>query len=316
VDTKKNASELQPSSSPRILIVDDQKVLRNLLSRYLQREGFEPLEAEDGRKAMELYRATNPAVVLSDIMMPEMDGLGMLRAIRAHDPQAAVILMTGYGSEDVLLEALRAGAVNFFKKPFDFQEVLAVVRSVARHRVAPDPTPFRSRYLLEETKLFELTTADLEIQPMINQIALHLSSLGDDADLIHIRIGIEEMINNAVEHGHLGITLDEKHQALERGEYGELIRQRLSLGDNARKRIRVATRLGPEELVITIRDEGPGFDWKAQPALTPEALFRYNGRGILLTRIYFDEVRYNDTGNEVTLIRRRRPVGRPLPGSE
>ena len=294
---------------PRVLVVDDQKVLRSLLSRYLQREGFEPVEAGDGREALALYRTTNPAVVLSDVMMPEMDGLGMLKAIRALDPTAAVILMTGYGNEEVLLQALRGGAVNFFKKPFDFQEVLAVVRSVSRHRLSPDPAPFQSRYLVEENKVFELLTSDVQVQPVINQIALHLGSIADETQIIHIRIGIEEMINNAVEHGHLGITLEEKHEALEKGVFGELVRRRLETDGNADKKIRVTSRLTRTELVLTIRDEGPGFDWRSLPALSPEALLRYNGRGILLTRIYFDEVLYNEKGNEVTLIRKKRLAG-------
>ena len=297
---------LHSSGRARVLIVDDQQVLRSLLSRFMTREGFEPVEAENGKKAIELYRATNPAVVLSDIMMPEMDGISLLRAIRALDPGAAVILMTGYGNEEVLLEALRGGAVNFFKKPFDFHEVLSVVRSVARQRLAPDPAPFRSPHLVEETKRFEFTAADTQIQPIINQIALHLGAIAVESEIIHLKIGIEEMIRNAVEHGHLGITGEEKHRALEHGVFGELVHERLQAGDNAKKRITLCSRLNAAELVVTVADEGAGFDWRSLPELTPESLLRFSGRGILLTRIYFDEVRYNDRGNEVTLVRRRR----------
>ncbi len=290
VETGGDSELLHSSGRARVLIVDDQEVLRSLLSRFMTREGFEPVEAENGKKAIELYRATNPAVVLSDIMMPEMDGISLLRAIRALDPGAAVILMTGYGNEEVLLEALRGGAVNFFKKPFDFHEVLSVVRSVARQRLAPDPAPFRSPHLVEET----------------NQIALHLGAIAVESEIIHLKIGIEEMIRNAVEHGHLGITGEEKHRALEHGVFGELVHERLQAGDNAKKRITLCSRLNAAELVVTVADEGAGFDWRSLPELTPESLLRFSGRGILLTRIYFDEVRYNDRGNEVTLVRRRR----------
>jgi phosphoserine phosphatase RsbU/P len=307
---------LHSSGRPRVLIVDDQEVLRKLLSRFMTREGFEPIEAENGKRAVELYKVTNPAVVLSDIMMPEMDGIGLLRAIRALDPTAAVILMTGYGNEEVLLEALRGGAVNFFKKPFDFHEVLAVLRSVARQRVIPDPTPFYSSHLLSETKRFEFTAADTTIQPIINQIALHLGVIAPDNEVIHLKIGIEEMIRNAVEHGNLGITGDEKHSALEDGVFGELVHQRLGEGDNARRKIRVTSSLSQEELVVTVTDEGRGFDWRALPEISPETLLRFNGRGIILTRLYFDEVRYDDPGTTVTLVRRRRTGGSQEPGDQ
>jgi DNA-binding response OmpR family regulator len=306
VDTIADGKVLLSTGKARVLIVDDQQVLRSLLSRFMTREGFEPVEAENGKVAVELYRSTNPAVVLSDIMMPEMDGIGLLRAIRAMDPSAAVILMTGYGNEEVLLEALRGGAVNFFKKPFDFHEVLSVVRSVARQRVSPDATPFLSSHLVEESKRFLFTAADAQVQPMINQIALHLGSIAGENEIIHLKIGIEEMIRNAVEHGHLGITGEEKHRALEEGVFGELVHQRLQSGDNARKQITLSSRLSPTELVVTIADQGDGFNWRSVPELSAESLLRFNGRGILLTRIYYDEVRYNEKGNEVTLVRRRR----------
>lgn len=310
MDNTGDGNVLVSTGKTRVLIVDDQQVLRNLLSRFMTREGFEPVEAENGKIAVELYRSTNPAVVLSDIMMPEMDGIGLLHAIRAMDPSAAVILMTGYGNEDVLLEALRGGAVNFFKKPFDFHEVLSVVRSVARQRLSPDPTPFLSSHLVEETKRFVLTAADTQVQPIINQIALHLGAIAAESEIIHLKIGIEEMIRNAVEHGHLGITGEEKHRALEDGVFGELVHQRLQSQKNAAKRINISSRLTTEELVVTVADQGDGFDWRSLPELTAESLLQFNGRGILLTRIYFDEVRYNERGNEVTLVRRRRaPTG-------
>jgi DNA-binding response OmpR family regulator len=308
VDGEHESKVLHTSGRARVLIVDDQQVLRNLLSRFIAREGFEPVEAENGRKAIELYRATNPAVVLSDIMMPEMDGLGLLRAIRAIDPTAAVILMTGYGNEEILLESLRGGAVNFFKKPFDFHEVLEVVRSVARHRVSPDPTPFHSPHLVEETKRFEFTAGDTQLQPIINQIALHLGAIAAESEIVHLKIGIEEMVKNAVEHGSLGISCEEKHRALEDGVFGELVHERLATAENARKRVRVTSHLTLDELAVSVSDEGEGFDWRSLPAVSPETLLRFNGRGILLTRIYFDDVRYNEKGNEVTLFRRRRPA--------
>ena len=63
--------------------------------------------------------------------------------------------------------------------------------------------------------------------------------------------------------------------------------------------------LTSERFEITIRDEGDGFDWQSLPAVAAENLFAFSGRGIFLTKIYFDEVRYNEQGNEVTLVKRR-----------
>ena len=74
--------------SPRILIADDQDALRKLLVKYMLKAGLEPIEAENGKRAIELYRLMRPSVVLSDIMMPEMDGLTLLKEIKKIDKQA------------------------------------------------------------------------------------------------------------------------------------------------------------------------------------------------------------------------------------
>ncbi len=302
---------MHTSGKARVLIVDDQEVLRNLLAKFMVKAGFEPIEAPNGKKGVELYKMTRPSVVLSDIMMPEMDGLALLREIKQVDKDAVVILMTGYGNEDILLEALRGGAVNFFKKPFDFTEIIEVVRSVVRHREQIDPTPFYSPHLTRETKLFEITADDSYVQPIINQIALQVGSLVPDSEIINLKIGMEEMIKNAAEHGNLGITFEEKNKALEAGTFGELLQSKLAQGTNAKKRITVSPELSPDNLTVAIRDEGEGFDWRALPELSAETLLKCNGRGIFLTKIYYDEVRYNNAGNEVTLIKHRKIPGAP-----
>ena len=122
-------------AKPRVLVVDDQEALRSLLARLLEREGFDPVQAEDGAQAVELYKSEAPLVVVSDIMMPRMDGLALLNEIRRIDRNATVILMTGQGNEDVLLKALRGGATNFFKKPFNVRELIEEIRKVVDFRL-------------------------------------------------------------------------------------------------------------------------------------------------------------------------------------
>jgi DNA-binding response OmpR family regulator len=298
-------ARVHTSGKPRVLIVDDQDILRNLLVKFMVKAGFEPIEAPNGKKAIELYNVTRPSVILSDIMMPEMDGLTLLHEIKKIDRDAVVILMTGYGNEDILLESLRGGAVNFFKKPFDFTEVIEVVRSVVRHREEADTSPFYSPYLTTETKRFRIAAADSNVQPIINQIALQAADLVPVSEIINLKIGMEEMIKNATEHGNLGITFEEKNEAIEGGSFGELLQAKLKRPENADKVIVVESRLDEEGLEVRITDQGSGFDWRALPELSAETLLKYNGRGIFLTKIYYDEVRYNDAGNEVTLIKRR-----------
>lgn len=290
--------------SSRILIVDDQDSLRNLLVKYMLKAGLEPIEAENGKRAIELYRLMRPSVVLSDIMMPEMDGLTLLKEIKKIDKQAAVILMTGYGSEEVLIESLRGGAANYFKKPFNFQEVTEAIKHILKYRADIDSAQYYSPFITEEKKEFIFNTEEADIYPIINQITINLARLVPIAEILNLKIGMEEILKNAIEHGNLDISAEEKNQAIELGELGKLMDSRLKQNSNSRKKIYITAKLDREAFSVTIRDQGKGFDWESLPQPTAESLLSFSGRGILLTRIYFDEVLYNGVGNEVTLIKR------------
>ncbi len=111
----------------KILIVDDAEFLRVRISKMLSSEGFEIIEAENGALAVEHYKADQPDLVLMDITMPEMDGLSALKAIRAIDAKAQVIMLTALGQESVVLEAIRSGARDFIVKPFDRDRVMGAI---------------------------------------------------------------------------------------------------------------------------------------------------------------------------------------------
>ena len=291
----------------RVLVVDDQEILRRVLCKYLLKEGFEPIEASQGEQAIDLYRATRPAVVLSDIMMPKMDGLALLKRIKEIDNQAVVVLMTGYGSEEILMEALRGGATHYFKKPFNFQELVDFLSQVIEHRREADVAPFYSSHLVAETKSFVFETCNTDIHPIINQVSLHLKNIVTDSDIVNLKVGIEEIITNAIEHGNLGITFEMKSEAIEGGTWGRLLESKLNEDGNSHKRVHVESALDTHLFTITIRDEGKGFDWRSLPEVSAGSLLTFNGRGIFLTKIYFDEVLFNAVGNEVTLIKRSYP---------
>jgi DNA-binding response OmpR family regulator len=292
--------------NPGVLVVDDEEALRALLMRVLENEGFEPFPASDGEEAIRLFRERSPLVVLSDIRMPRMDGLTLLTEIRKIDPAAAVILMTGQGNEDVLLKALRGGATNFFKKPFNSRDLVEEIRKVVAFRLEAVRNGLFSPHLTAESKSFVLPTGGGSYYPIVNQITLQLPCLLPPEDILNLKIGIEEMITNAIEHGNLGISFEEKSEAIREGRLATLLAARAAEPGRAERRVFITSQLGSDLFEITIRDEGEGFDWKALPEVAPENLLAFNGRGIFLTKIYFDEVQYNEDGNEVTLRKRAR----------
>lgn len=111
-----------------ILVVDDAAFMRMMIRDILSKEGYSIQEAVSGRDAVEKYLEIRPDLVTMDITMPEMDGLEALRAIRADDPNASVLMVSAMGQQKMIVEALEAGALDFLVKPFQPTKVLETVR--------------------------------------------------------------------------------------------------------------------------------------------------------------------------------------------
>ena len=239
-------------------------------------------------------------------MMPKMDGLTLLHEIKRIDRNATVILMTGQGNEDVLLEALRGGATNFFKKPFNIRELIDEIRKVVEFRLEAARSTLFSPFPRGGDEALRPSPRRFTYFPLINQITLQLPCLLPEEEILNLKIGIEEMIANAIEHGNMGISFEEKNRAIEEGHLSQLMTDRGRESDAAGRAVHVLSRLSADSFEISIRDEGRGFDWHKLPVVAPENLLSFNGRGIFLTKIYFDDVIYNETGTMVTLRKHKR----------
>jgi len=101
-----------------ILIVDNGEEIRETLTKILEREGYRVFTAEDGQSALEILRESKVNVVVSDVGMPRIDGLKLLKAAKGILPDIEVILMTGHGKAEMGMEAIKEGAFDFIHKPF------------------------------------------------------------------------------------------------------------------------------------------------------------------------------------------------------
>ncbi|MGR3176375.1 MAG: sigma-54-dependent transcriptional regulator [Candidatus Scalindua sp.] len=122
----KNA-ESQNSVKPVILVVDDEETIRFCLKEALEFEGHKVYTEEDGEKSLSLVKKVIPDLVLLDLKMPGMNGLDLLREIKLHDPNILVILLTGHGSVDTAVNAMKAGAFDYLEKPFKMEHIKVVV---------------------------------------------------------------------------------------------------------------------------------------------------------------------------------------------
>lgn len=116
-------------SAKRILIVDDEKEIVTTLSRNFAREGFDVFTASNGHEAMITATEKRPSIVLLDYSLPIVDGLDVLRELKKEMPETMVIVITGMGSEDVAVEAMKRGAKDYVRKPFDLIKLTKLVRT-------------------------------------------------------------------------------------------------------------------------------------------------------------------------------------------
>lgn len=122
-----------------ILVVEDDNNISNLIKMYLDKEGFDVRLAADGGKAVEEFQAQEPDLVLLDVMLPVLDGWGVLSRIREHSKRP-VIMLTAKGEVDDRIHGLEMGADDYVVKPFEMKELLARINAVLRRTEIPDDT--------------------------------------------------------------------------------------------------------------------------------------------------------------------------------
>ena len=149
----------------KILLVDDEKDIRDVLRLPLMDLGFEVLDAENGEEALNLFRNVKPSIVVTDIKMPGMDGLELLQKIKREDPEAEVIMITGHGDMDLAVKSLKFDATDFITKPINV-DVLEIAIRRAVERI------FTRQKLREYTFNLERLVAEK------SELQSHLSSLG------------------------------------------------------------------------------------------------------------------------------------------
>ncbi|MFM9021748.1 MAG: response regulator, partial [Sediminibacterium sp.] len=112
-----------------ILIIDDEKSIRNVLRDILQHEGYQVEEAADGEQGMKLFQSKTFDLVLCDIKMPKMDGMEVLQQMMAVNPEIPVVMISGHGSIENAVEAVKKGAYDFISKPPDLNRLLITLRN-------------------------------------------------------------------------------------------------------------------------------------------------------------------------------------------
>ena len=288
-----------------VLVVDDAAVDRKLVGGLLSKGKDLQVEfAASGEEALSRLAESPPALVVTDLVMPGMSGLELVAQIVAGHPGVPVILMTGKGSEDVAVRALKSGAASYVPKGVLHQHLLNTVQDVLA-MVSEGSSQARLMGCLKRGQFHFLLGNDASLIPsLVNHVQSLVTSVGlcDEASVIRVCIALEEALRNALFHGNLELTSEQREGDSE--IYQRLIDDRTSKEPYASRRLEVTIEVGPTTGRFVICDQGPGFDPARLPDPTdPENIEKVSGRGLLLMRTFMDEVSFNETGNRVTMIK-------------
>jgi len=271
----------EPSQGPFCLLVaDDEPTMRELLQRFLGDKGYQVLTAAHGREALEVLGGHTCHLVITDLRMPQLDGMQLLLAIKESNPRLPVIFISGYGDTETVVAALKAGAENFLPKPLDLRKLhQAVQQTLALSCIQPRPQAITPN--VRQVTYVEAPSQPEQIRHLLYQLALSAVAVGfAPVDLEgSLKVALAEALTNAMEHGN---SWDQD------------------------KRVILEAEVSCQEMRVTVRDQGPGFDYRALGDPTQgDRLLAERGRGVFIMHAVMDEVQFNESGNQVTLIKRR-----------
>jgi len=271
---------------PKILVVEDSKTMRLFLQNLLKKEGYQVETVSNGKEALLAIEEnqkfnTSFNIVITDIIMPEMNGLELLKKAKQINQDISVIVVTSETTMDTAVQALNLGAINFLRKPPDPKEILDVIWRVSKLK----ELSFESEELIP----FMTRSIHIEIPSQLKFIKGIAHNIIQEAKLMgyneselkdKIPVTIDEAVTNAIKHGN---KFDEH------------------------KKVKIHVDIDIEKISILIKDEGEGFKTQEVPDPTdPKNFLKMSGRGILFMKLSMDEVVYNDQGNQLTLIKYRK----------
>ena len=296
------------TASPHVMIIDDDVAVLNMVSDALAQHGMQVHPFSEGAAAMELLERADGAImdlVLSDINMEGMDGFEVIHRVKAINPQLPVVLMTGQGSLDYAIRAMRMGASNLFQKPLSIRELVnSVFHLVSVHRELR-MAEAGLRGLVKETRHFSFRSDELDIPSMVMHLTDRMVPLGfaQPSNLDVLAMAYHEALVNALEHGNLDMDSSLKGDFITgQDTYAALLHNRLEDPAFASRRVDVFVSTTPERYEVTIVDDGPGFDIRRITKISNDTLTKQCGRGLAMIRMVMDEVTHNEKGNQVRLV--------------
>jgi len=285
-----------------ILAVDDKQTNLLMLETMLQAEGFTVETAGEGAHAWELLEDHGERfqAILLDRIMPHMSGLELLQKIKNHPSLKVipVIMQTSADTAHEVLEGIEAGAYYYLTKPYQKKILLGVVQSALKDFKTQQALQIEVQQNARTWSFLESGVFRFRTLKEARELAPLIANSCPQPE--RVVFGLGELLGNAVEHGNLQISYEEKSQLEEEDQLDAEIERRLTLPEYADKTVEVTFLRREGCIEISVKDQGKGFNWERYLALDEKRAFDSHGRGIAMAKVMsFDKLEYQGNGNHV-----------------
>lgn len=288
-----------------ILVVDDEEVIRVTLQKKLSRSGYNVLSFEKAEDVIFYLKNndTKPDLIIADIRLRKMDGIELLRRINSSEDPVPVLIISGHGNVEDAIKALRYGASDYIRKPFDINSLTSSVRSILKMQQEKNISENIGKFKNYEKAVFVIPND----KNLINTISFNLTKdlvsagLFNSTTAENIALSLKEAITNAMFHGNLGIDSSLRNEGGMK-KFSEEIEKRINLEIYKDRTVKITYELTPDFVAYKIEDQGDGFNFKDLPdPRDPENFFKNSGRGLLIIQIHMDEVSWRNNGNTIKM---------------
>lgn len=294
---------------PTVLVVDESDVDQRLVAGALENTPELNVEfAKDGREALDRIIADPPELVITDLVMPEMNGVELLASIKRLHPRVPVVLITSIDNEELAEQAVEWGALAYIPKTSIAKLLPGIVNDLLTLAREKSEVSRLLESIAESETTFVLKDNDTSlIAPLLDYAGgcLRNSGVCEEGAEDLICLALEEALRNAVHHGNLELS-SELREMFDEELFDKAMDERRRLSPYRDRKVYVKITISPDGVTFVVRDDGDGFDPSKVPDPTSEeGLEAVSGRGILLMQSLMDEVTFNEKGNEVTLVKRQ-----------
>ncbi|MDK2971870.1 MAG: hypothetical protein PWP23_1625 [Candidatus Sumerlaeota bacterium] len=288
----------------RVCVLHADEERRSDLVARLERRGCEVRAFPSMCESLTPLADFEPHLVLVEHPAGGDGSVSLLRQVHRRHPHIIMVALLPGEAEESAIDALANGASNYLQEPLN-PRLLDVILERYETRIANEERHSQVLNLIVRNRTEIQLPSDPNIVPcVVEYIVDHVQENFRNTDTNGIRLGLEEILRNAIEHGNLEIGFVLKEQTLADGTFIDLIEQRRHARLYASRLVRIDYRIEGTVFHCCIEDEGMGFDYEdVWDPLSSEGLARLNGRGIFLARTFFDSVTYTGRGNHVEMIK-------------